>query len=288
MPLSFKEQLVVFYTQESVVIAQGYLTLFLLLFVTALLLKYFTEIVLGYPFQVARGGYYYSTYIAPLKYRKFAQLVYLATFHLRVIFLTALLFGIYPRLAILFLAVSYAAEVLCFIRNHTVITMVIMLVLSLDSSFTDNIYISNLLYRSINELNNSYATQAYGVLYIKYLIMVVYLASALRKIRRGFYSGVVLAEGAKFVCYATGRKYTDHLPITKKILDLLFPRYAVMCSWLVIIAQILIPILLVSGGLFTYCGITLAIMLHLAMSLQFPIAILPFSCIMIATQVLWL
>lgn len=281
MPGSFNLDVMRFLVTGAHPADQDAITYFRTAFCCALLVKYIVERCRHYPWHVMPGSFVYETYIRNDRVRRVAFVLYRRTFNVRPIAIVLLALGVVPGISASVLAVSYVCEMLCVYRFHIMMMTIITGVIALDSSF------GTPLVQATPPVQIN--VDSPGVIFIKTQIIVMYLASAMRKIQFKFQDGVVLREGARFSVEAKGRKHVDHpIKLTGQVVRWVTSRYSRHLSFLTIALQILIPIFLIMGGWYTIIGCILSFLLHLFITFLFPITLAAFTIMMWSSLILWL
>jgi hypothetical protein len=163
----------------------------------------------------------------------------------------------------------------------------VMFVMVVDPAFTHSLSIFNVC--NLKSTPFSTYLNAPGVLFLKTLVLTMYLSSAWRKIQYRFYDGVVLTEGSRFLLNKSGRKFPDHPNrLTKYLMNAVISNFPVGLARLTIVAEIAIFVLLFLGGTYAYVGCCIGVFLHLGMTLLFPITLSFFTAMMFSSYVLWL
>jgi hypothetical protein len=284
MPQSLIKQIIIFFSNNSVPISILQISSFISILTISLIFKHFTEVKNIYPKIVSINSFFYFSYVTGNNNYWYFNKIYKLLFHTRLPCLLALLIGLLPRVSISILLISYVSEFILFKKNHVLLTILLLIIILFDSVVLKH---GNLHVFTTTLAKEPVIVSAPSVLFIKTLLLTIYLASGIRKYRRKFYTGRVIADAAQFSL--KNHMLPIHLSgITRLFAFKILIPYATFFARITICLQLTIPFLLCLGGNFTHCAIFLAILHHIGITLVLPVLLIPFSSIMIAILILWL
>lgn len=273
----------VFYSSQHQ--ANGFgIRLFWLGLLLALSLKFIVEYTRGYPFHVSEGTFLYEAYVQRSLMRTALVKLYLVLFFARLplMILAEMIFWVcLQRVCLIFLAASYFCELFVLFRYHLIVIIVCIVSLVLDESFLTTATQEG--WREAHQVTVS------SVVYIQSMAVIMYWASVRRKVQYRFYNGIVLSEGAIFSQTKSGRMFPDHFSdITVWAIKYIRQPFSQGLSFLVLIAQSILGLALLTPSPVKNVGIVLGIALHISMMLLFPITLSFFSLLMVSVLMLWL
>lgn len=287
MPGWFSSEILLFLQSGEYPISTSSVVFFRIGFGVSLLLKQIVETSRNHPKHVATSSYVYQSHLKASFVRRSAHHIYSKSFALRWIFIVLFLFGITPRLSSAALAVSYGSELFCLFRYHALMAFFVMSFLGCDSGFA---MIPTLMqFPQIAHITGKKLSLP-SILFIKTLVIFMYLSGVLRKLQNSFYDASVLREGGLFSLHAEGRRFPDHPHrSTKKLLELVIAgTRAKTVATSVIFIQLTVGICLLVGGPAVYLAVILGTALHAGITLLFPITLCFFSLMMLSTYLLWI
>lgn len=288
MPGSFSSQLIEFFKNDNSAAILGNLIIFRILFSASLLLKHVIELSRQYPTHAKPGSFIYETYINQIRIKYFWAHVYFFSFHLRPFFIIFLFWGLKAQIFAFLLMISYVGELNVLFRYHVMTACIFLSILTFDPAFS---LLNAGEFIHAKTIGNIFAAtiNAPGVLFIKSLVVVMYGASAWRKIQNRFYDGVVLDEGMKFSLQPSGRKFKDHPnELTKILLVNLVAGKSKKLSMFLIAAEISVCVLLFLPSQYALVGCIVGLIMHVGMTLLFPITLSFFTLMMMASYALWI
>lgn len=282
--MSFFSEINEFFTHGKINVNSYSIFYFKHLFCFSLLLKYLIEYSRKFPKHVTLGTYQYHYFIQIKKINKIFNWIYIHSFHLRLPLIILLLLNFETRILSFVLLISYISELFCLFRYHLIIICLVLFFIGIDNAYINSPNIFSFIFFQSHPI----LVSSIGLIFIKLLVIIVYLSSAFRKIQHKFYNGFIIKEGARFSIEASGRKFPDHFSalsvfISKNVLY----RYSKGLSVSVIILEILVALCLLGPAPLSIVGIILGIILHIGMMMLFPITLSFFSLLMISILLLW-
>jgi hypothetical protein len=243
MLTSFSERVFTFIVTGNCSVSAISALLFKLIFSAALLLKHGVELSRSYPRHVQPGSFVFETRLAPKLILRKSTKLYIWLFHFRPLLVLLMIFGVATRCSTIILAISLFMEVVVYFRYHTIIAAILTSVLALDPQLNSHSTLAHLFRVSAAYMMRE-TLDAPGVLFIQMLIVILYAASAWRKIQYNFYDGAVIRFGARFSTSAKARRFTDHPFELTKMVAAFMGRHARFVSIFAVGIEILIAVLL--------------------------------------------